>query len=85
MLLKQIIAVPGDQVSREENQFLINDQIYGEVAEKDGMGRKILVFKTEIKELKPGQYMVGSKFNPNSWDSRYFGPVEVVNTYEKVW
>ena len=73
-LLKTIAAGPGDLVDATGPTLFINGQARGPIAQHDGMGRPLPAWH-ERRRLGPNEFFVFSGRVPNSFDSRYFGPV----------
>ncbi len=76
-LLKTIGAVPGDVVDITSTALYVNGKALVMRKSKDLEGRP-------LPEIAPGHFVVGpdqvwliSLYNPNSFDSRYFGPVAI--------
>ncbi|MEI6057003.1 MAG: conjugative transfer signal peptidase TraF [Lentisphaerota bacterium] len=85
ILVKQLIALPGDKVIYKNNQLLVDD-IYTYkcvVTAKDGQGRDMKPLKEGTYTLGNNEYLVLGK-NDDSWDSRYFGPIERKNLINRV-
>ncbi len=77
-LLKQVVGIPGDRISVSENGISINGKMLPNSASKisDGMGRKMPVANSTV--LKPGELWIMSTYSSNSFDSRYFGEIRLV-------
>jgi conjugative transfer signal peptidase TraF len=78
-VVKILAGIPGDTISISRNGVRINGTPWPMSAQRkfDSRGRQVEL------SVAPGVYRVpaGSVFlmglNPRSWDSRYFGPVEI--------
>ena len=76
-VLKIIKGVPGDRFV-VKNGFLELNSIKYPIKKKDSLGRELKCFyPQQAGALKRDEYMLISTFVPNSWDSRYWGPVTV--------
>jgi conjugative transfer signal peptidase TraF len=73
-LLKMIVAGPGDRVCTLTDQLLINGQVYGAIAEADAEGRALPHWRA-CRALADGELFALADRVPNSFDSRYFGPI----------
>jgi conjugative transfer signal peptidase TraF len=78
-LLKRIVGEPGDIIFYDEQGVWVNGQPVkqSKPSAKDTAGRPLEHFAWGFYDLKPGQYWVMGD-HPMSFDSRYFGPVDVV-------
>lgn len=73
-LMKELVGTPGDQVTITDQGVTINGQ---------PLKNSKIKFKTFELLMHPGythtlqqdEYWIMSDYNPNSFDSRYFGPV----------
>jgi conjugative transfer signal peptidase TraF len=76
-LLKQVEAVPGDMVLLTEEAVFINGVRLpnSRTQATDSQGRSLPSFPPGSYRVLPGQYWIFATTNPNSFDSRYFGPV----------
>lgn len=83
-LVKCVIGVPGDQISREEATVLVNNKAVGKCLEHSPSG-KILT------PIEPGNIPKGFIFvcatHPESFDSRYqeFGLINIEAVKEILW
>lgn len=85
ILVKQLIALPGDKAIYKNNQLLVDD-IYTyrcAVTAKDGQGRHMKPLKEGTYTLGNNEYLVLGK-NDDSWDSRYFGTIKRDNILNRV-
>ncbi|HTX51087.1 MAG TPA: S26 family signal peptidase [Caulobacteraceae bacterium] len=73
-ILKTIAAGPGDRVCADGRSLAINGVVRGRIADRDGAGRA-LPHWAGCRTLRPGELFVFSARVPNSFDSRYFGPI----------
>ena len=73
-LLKTVAAGPGDRVCATSDMLLINGQPRGVIAERDGEGRALPHWRG-CRVLAEGELFALATRVPNSFDSRYFGPV----------
>jgi len=75
-LLKRVVALAGDVVSVSSSGVSINGQLLPNSAPlfHDEAGRTLAMAQLDHFRLGPDQaFLMG--VTPNSWDSRYFGPV----------
>lgn len=73
-MLKPIRAMAGDRVCIKHHHLFINEMRVAPVFKEDTHG-KPLPHLTLCEILKPGAFLLISTKIPNSFDSRYFGPV----------
>jgi len=74
-LLKAIGAIPGDTVTiRNGNTVTVNGE---PVPNSLAIGN--IRWKEGTYKVKPGEVWIFSTYVPNSFDSRYFGPVKIGN------
>ncbi|HXX67204.1 MAG TPA: conjugative transfer signal peptidase TraF [Polyangiaceae bacterium] len=86
LLLKQVVAVPGDRVCTDGDVLSINDVPFGPIAAHDSEGR-VLPHPTACGVVRRGQIYVASR-DRRSFDSRSFGPVrmsDIRGTVTPVW
>lgn len=74
LMLKGVAAGPGDRVCAATNRLVINGQDRAPIATRDGEGRALPRW-TACRRLGPDELFVFSARVPNSFDSRYFGPI----------
>ena len=85
--LKAVGAVGGDTVCSDGRVMRVNGAPAGRVAQIDSAGRRLPRW-LGCRTLGPGELFVLSNRVPNSFDSRYFGPVaerDVIAVYRPVW
>jgi conjugative transfer signal peptidase TraF len=73
-LLKAVAAGPGDRVCTSTGRLVINGRDRAPIAVVDGEGRALPHWRG-CRALGPAEVFVFSARVPNSFDSRYFGPV----------
>ena len=74
-VMKPIVAGPGDHVCNSVADGLrVNDVWLGNTSAHDTMGHA-LPHWSRCKRLGADEFFMMSDFVPNSFDSRYFGPV----------
>lgn len=71
-LLKAVGAVSGDTVTVNRNSVSVNGE---PVPNSSVIGRPTL--KEGVYRVAPGEVWLFSTYVPNSFDSRYFGPVNI--------
>jgi conjugative transfer signal peptidase TraF len=89
-LLKPIAAVAGDVVELTAEMVRVNETSVPHSAThaQDRQGRPLPHWPWGRYQLVPGELWVMSTTRPNSWDSRYFGPIRaesVIATAKPVW
>lgn len=77
-LLKPIAALPGDMVEVTGRAVVVNGQALANSAPRstDGAGRPMPAIRG-VGRVPAGMVWVVSSHDPDSFDSRYFGPVPV--------
>ena len=75
LLLKEISAGPGDHVCTDRDRLAINGADRAPIVRADRQG-SVLPRWTGCRTLGIDEFFVYSDRVPNSFDSRYFGPVE---------
>jgi conjugative transfer signal peptidase TraF len=86
-ILKEIAAGDGAVVCEQGGMVWISGRARGKVASTDRHG-VMLPHWSGCQRLKEGQYFVLSNRIPNSFDSRYYGPVsrsELLGVYQPLW
>lgn len=82
-ILKTIIASDGDQVCAAQGRLIVNGRDLGPIWPHDRLGRPLPQWR-ECRALHRGEFFVFSARIPNSFDSRYYGPVlasDVIGVY----
>jgi conjugative transfer signal peptidase TraF len=76
-LLKSVIANSGDTVECSVNGIRVNGRLLPNTAPHnvDSAGRRLAAWPPGIYPVAPGTLWVASTYHPNSFDSRYFGPI----------
>jgi len=85
-LLKAVAAGPGDRVCEGEGILVINGRPWAPVVARDHLGRPLPHWQG-CRALTADEVFVFSDRVPNSFDSRYFGPVSrqaVLGVYQLV-
>ena len=86
-ILKEIAAGPGSTVCERSGKVFIDRRLRARVSEHDSNGRP-LPHWSGCQTLTEGEFFAFSDRIPNSFDSRYYGPVqqsEVVGVYAPIW
>lgn len=80
-LLKPVVAVTGDQVTVSTAGVTVNGQNLPQSAplRLDSAGRSIEAYPFGAYRVPAGMAWIVSGYSPNSFDSRYFGPVSIAN------
>ena len=80
-IIKQISCVAGDKLTVKKDgnikNMFCNDELIGEVLSKDRTGEKIESFMISDELLIPNGYYFLSGTHKRSYDSRYFGLVDI--------
>lgn len=74
LLLKNVGAMTGDQVTITNDKILINQKDTGPVFQHDHQGRPLPEIRGSFR-IQPGYFLPLATAVPNSFDGRYFGPV----------
>lgn len=75
-LLKQVIAVPGDNVELADDHIIVNSKVYNyQTLYLDSYSRPLSVFPRGTYSNLDAYWLIGTH-DPKSWDSRYWGPVK---------
>jgi conjugative transfer signal peptidase TraF len=82
MLVKPVVALPGDSVCTRDGFLAVNEQPIGAVLREDTAGRALPRYDV-CGSVPPGQLYVASR-NPRSFDSRTFGPVDLETVHGTV-
>jgi conjugative transfer signal peptidase TraF len=77
MLVKRVVATPGDRVCTDGGTFAINGEPLGAILAEDSAGRPLPQYEG-CGRVPEGLLYVGSH-HPKSFDSRTFGPVRVAD------
>lgn len=74
-LIKEVIAVPGDQVILHDRYLEVNgNRNFYETLRQDSEGHTLTAFPRGSYANTKGYWMIGTH-SKNSWDSRYWGAV----------
>ncbi|WP_343699641.1 S26 family signal peptidase [Caulobacter sp.] len=82
-ILKAVRGGEGDLVCANERRVLVNDQVWPAAARFDRRGRLLPQWR-DCRRLAADEVFVLSTRIPNSFDSRYYGPVhraEILGVY----
>lgn len=88
-VLKKVVGVEGDTITVVDQSVFINGKIVSDsvILKNDSAGRPLQRFyadKTYLY-LKRNDYWLMSNYKPNSWDSRYWGIVDVEFALKPLW
>jgi conjugative transfer signal peptidase TraF len=75
VLLKRVVALPGDRVCLDGETYLVNGRALARVGRADSRGRSLPLYRF-CGEVPRGRAFVATAA-PLSFDSRYFGPVDL--------
>jgi conjugative transfer signal peptidase TraF len=73
-VLKKIAAASGDRVCESAGRVIINGRFMARAVTRDGESRNLTPWEG-CRTLAPGEYFLLNTGSPQSFDSRYFGPV----------
>ena len=78
-LLKPVIAHSGDTVALSAEGIWVNGKLLPNTAPKhaDTAGRPLTAWPSGVYTVGPATLWVASTYHPNSFDSRYFGPISL--------
>lgn len=82
-ILKTVVAGEGDRVCAATGWLVINSRDVAAIARTDRRGQPLPQWR-ECRRLRAGELFVFSDRIPNSFDSRYYGPVpasDVIGVY----
>lgn len=75
-IIKRIIAIPGDNVALSNDSIQINGNIYFLPTQYfDRSGNPLFIYPRGTYPHSDGYWLIGSH-DLNSWDSRYWGPIQ---------
>ncbi|MBO9546974.1 S26 family signal peptidase [Caulobacter sp.] len=86
-VLKTVVAGPGALACVADGRLLVDGRRLGAVARTDRSGRD-LPHWSGCRRLAAGEQLVFSDRIPNSFDSRYYGPIrrgDIIGVYAPVW
>lgn len=86
-ILKTVRAGAGDWVCADHHQLAVNGRTWAGIAAVDRLGRPLPQWR-DCRRLAGGEFFVFSTRIPNSFDSRYYGPVrraDVLGVYRPLW
>ena len=78
-LMKPVVALPGDIVSVGQDGVAVNARLIpnSRPRKKDSGGRALTPWPLGTYPVAEGTFWAISSFNPRSFDSRYFGPIQI--------
>jgi conjugative transfer signal peptidase TraF len=78
-LLKPVIAHSGDTVALSAEGIRVNERLLANTAPRqvDTAGRPLTAWAPGVYSVAAGTLWVASTYHPNSFDSRYFGPISL--------
>lgn len=82
-ILKTVLAQEGDLVCTTSGRLVVNGRDLAPIIDRDRRGERLPHWRG-CRPLRAGEYFVFSSRIPNSFDSRYYGPVssgDVIGVY----
>jgi type IV secretory pathway protease TraF len=73
-LIKHVAALPGQIVCRSGRKITVDCIAEAEALDRDARGRKLPVWQA-CRKIQSGEVFLMNAGVPDSFDSRYFGPV----------
>ena len=86
-LIKRVLALSGTEVCRSGTTITAYGMTYGQARQRDGQGRPLPVWQG-CRTLRDGEAFFMNWDSPDSFDSRYFGPLplsSVIGRAVPVW
>lgn len=86
-ILKTLVGGAGDRACVAAGTLTLNGRPLGRVLDRDRRGRPLPRW-TGCRTLGPGEYLAFSGRIPNSYDSRYYGPVrdaDLIGVFSPLW
>lgn len=82
-LVKPAAAVPGDRVTLSPDGVVVNGAALPHSAQlaMDSAGRPLSGWPAGEYAVRPGEVWAVATHAPNSWDSRYWGPVPLSSVF----
>jgi len=74
-ILKAVAATAGDRVCARQGLLSVNGQVVAPIVQRDSHG-DLLPHWSQCRRLRPGEVFVFSARVPDSFDSRYYGPIQ---------
>ncbi len=87
VILKPILAGPGEHVDTTGDLLWVNEKLVAPIYTKDSNGHPLPVWRAN-RALEPDEFFVFSARVPNSFDSRYYGPIrrsDILAVYVPLW
>jgi conjugative transfer signal peptidase TraF len=83
-LLKPVAAIAGDRIVLDEKGLWVNGELISNsrAEDQDRLGRPLPTLSFRSAIVPRGEVWLLSSFHASSFDSRYFGPVNVVGIEE---
>lgn len=85
-VLKQVVALPGDEVEVQQNFIAVNGRMLdrSELHDVDSLGRPLAHVPLGHRKVPDGEAWVLGIHRERSWDSRYFGPIPIESIIGRV-
>jgi len=85
-VLKQVVALPGDEVEVRQDFFAVNGRMLdrSELRDVDSLGRPLAHVPLGYRKVPDGEAWVLGIHRERSWDSRYFGPIPIESIVGRV-
>jgi type IV secretory pathway protease TraF len=86
-VLKGLAAGPGSSICTAYGELVIDGRVIAAIARRDSRGA-LLPQWNGCRRLRGGEWFAFSDRVPNSFDSRYYGPIntdQVIAVYRPLW
>lgn len=87
LLLKHILALPGQAVCRTRRTVTVDGTAVGDALERDRRGRPLPVWRG-CCVVQPGEVFLMNRQPKDSFDGRYFGPLPaaaIIGRVQPIW
>ena len=87
LLLKHILALPGQTVCRKGRTITVDGRAVGDALQRDRRGRSLAVWHG-CRVVQPGEVFLMNRQPRDSFDGRYFGPLPataIIGRAQPIW